>query len=82
MFGEHGKWTHGNCLYEDVLRIPLLMRYPRGGARVAGLWMPRAKVWTDAVLLGLGGSRHAGLDGVSLRPLAEGRGAPGQGCIR
>ena len=28
MFGEHGKWTHGNCLYEDVLRIPLLMRYP------------------------------------------------------
>ena len=28
MFGEHGKWSHGNCVYEEVLRVPLLMRYP------------------------------------------------------
>ncbi len=27
MFGEHGKWTHRNSLYEEVLRVPLLMRY-------------------------------------------------------
>lgn len=27
MFGEHAKWTHANCLYEEVLRVPLLMRY-------------------------------------------------------
>ena len=25
--GEHGKWTHGSSLYEEVLRVPLLMRY-------------------------------------------------------
>ncbi|MDX1414799.1 MAG: sulfatase [Candidatus Promineifilaceae bacterium] len=28
MFGEHGKWVHANSLYEEVLRIPLLFRYP------------------------------------------------------
>lgn len=28
MFGEHGKWVHGNSLYEEVLRIPLLISYP------------------------------------------------------
>ena len=27
MFGEHNKWAHGNYVYEEVLRVPLLMRY-------------------------------------------------------
>jgi arylsulfatase A-like enzyme len=27
MFGEHQKWTHMSSLYEEVLRVPLLMRY-------------------------------------------------------
>jgi arylsulfatase A-like enzyme len=27
MFGEHGKWTHRNSLYEEVLRVPLMIRY-------------------------------------------------------
>ncbi len=27
MFGEHALWTHGNDVYEEVLRVPLLMRY-------------------------------------------------------
>ena len=27
MFGEHGKWMHGNSLYQEVLRVPLVMRY-------------------------------------------------------
>lgn len=27
LFGEHGMWVHGNCLYEEALRIPLLLRY-------------------------------------------------------
>ncbi|MEJ2480642.1 MAG: sulfatase-like hydrolase/transferase, partial [Acidihalobacter sp.] len=26
-FGEHGKWVHANSLYEEVLRVPLYMRY-------------------------------------------------------
>jgi arylsulfatase A-like enzyme len=27
MFGEHGRWVHANGLNEEVLRVPLLMRY-------------------------------------------------------
>lgn len=37
--GEHGLWEH-NWMYEDNLRVPLLMRYPAGlprGVRVEGL---------------------------------------------
>lgn len=26
-FGTHGKWVHGTSLFEEVLRVPLLMRY-------------------------------------------------------
>jgi len=28
MFGEHGHWLHRNALYEEALRVPLLLRYP------------------------------------------------------
>jgi arylsulfatase A-like enzyme len=27
MFGEHDQWAHGSSIYEEVLRVPLLMRY-------------------------------------------------------
>ncbi|MFN8439595.1 MAG: sulfatase [Caldilineaceae bacterium] len=27
MFGEHNCWVHGSMLYDEVLRVPLLMRY-------------------------------------------------------
>lgn len=36
-FGEHEIWTHGNSLYIQLLRVPLIVRYPAGvpsGARV------------------------------------------------
>ncbi len=26
-FGERGQWVHGNTLYQEVLRVPLLVRY-------------------------------------------------------
>ncbi|MCJ7797288.1 MAG: sulfatase-like hydrolase/transferase, partial [Thermoleophilia bacterium] len=37
-FGEHGTLQHGNTLNQEELRVPLLLRYPRGwgaGQRVA-----------------------------------------------
>lgn len=38
-FHEHGGWRHGHALYEELLRIPLVVRLPgavRGGSEVAG----------------------------------------------
>ncbi len=32
-FGEHGGFGHGRTLYDEVLRVPLLMRVPGLGAR-------------------------------------------------
>ena len=26
MFGEHDKWAHGSSIYEEVVRVPLMMR--------------------------------------------------------
>ena len=77
MFGEHGKWTHGNCLYEEVLRIPLLMRHsgiiPRGG--VVDVPVQNMDIM-PTVLDWLGIEAPAGLDGTSLRTLAEGQISP------
>jgi arylsulfatase A-like enzyme len=29
LFGEHGLYGHGNCLYRPVLQVPLLILYPK-----------------------------------------------------
>lgn len=74
MFGEHGKWVHRNSLYEEVLRVPLFIRFPA----VA----PVGKVVDTPVFTGdlmptildlIGLPIPAGLDGMSLRPLLEGQ---------
>lgn len=77
MFGEHGKWTHGNGLYEDVLRVPLLMCYP--GAIPKGVTIDAPVQNMDilpTILDWLGLATPSDLDGVSIRALAEGRAAP------
>ncbi|MBN2346078.1 MAG: sulfatase [Candidatus Aminicenantes bacterium] len=33
-FGEHGDWEHGTSLFEEQIRVPLLLRFP--GGRFAG----------------------------------------------
>jgi len=33
-FYDHGSWNHGNFLYEDVLRVPLIIKFP--GSRYRG----------------------------------------------
>ncbi len=76
MFGEHGKWTHGNCLYEEVLRVPLLMRYP--GVISPGTLVNQPVQSMDlmpTILDWLAITPPSGLQSVSLRALAEGQSA-------
>lgn len=73
MFGEHEKWTHGNSVYNEVLKVPLLMRYP--GVITPGLVvntpvqnmdvMPTILDWAGLPI-------PPELQAVSLRSLAQG----------
>ena len=65
--GDHGEQQHGILLYREAVRVPLLMRLPRGahgGAAVAGAVGLVDVFPTVAAVLGL--TPPAGLDGVSL----------------
>jgi arylsulfatase A-like enzyme len=71
--GEHG-WTDKKVIYEEAIRVPLLVRYPGQ--------TPAASVNRDFVLntdyaptlMELAGARpYAGIQGRSIRPLLEGR---------
>jgi arylsulfatase len=73
MFGEHDKWLHRSCLYEETLRVPLLVRY-------SGVISPNLVIETpvhnmdimptimDLVNLPV----PPGLDAVNLHPLIQG----------
>ena len=68
-FGEHGVqyWEHNSTVFDDVLRVPLLIRRPDGvgrGRRVAGL--VRTIDVAPTVLDWLGASPPEGMQGVSL----------------
>jgi arylsulfatase A-like enzyme len=74
MFSEHGQWSHGGSLYEEVLRIPLLVRYP--GVITAGLTITSPAQNMDlmpTVLDYVGLPLPANLQAVSLRPSIEGQ---------
>lgn len=71
-FGEHGSVIHGHTQYEEVLRVPLVMRGPgiERGRRVAG---PVSLVdVVPTVLARLGLPAPAGLDGRDLLAPADG----------
>jgi arylsulfatase A-like enzyme len=77
LFGEHGKWIHGNCLYEEVLRVPLLMRYPGFIAPGQAITAPVQNVDLMPTILDWSGiPLPPELRAVSLRPLLEGRTGP------
>lgn len=73
MFGEHNQWVHGGSLYEEVLRVPLLMRYT--GVISPGLVVTTPVQNMDvmpSILDWVGGDIPDNLQAVSLRPLVEG----------
>lgn len=74
MFGEHGKWVHRNSLYEEVLRVPLLLRFP--GVLPAGEVITTPVVTADltpTILELVGLPVPPSLDGRSLVPLMLGQ---------
>jgi arylsulfatase A-like enzyme len=78
MFGEHGKWTHRNSLYEQVLRVPLTIRAT--GIVSAGLVVSSPVQTTDivpTVLDWLGRPIPPDLQGMSLKLLTQGQPATG-----
>lgn len=78
--GEHGipgaRDEDGNkrAAYEEAIRIPLLIRYPRLGRRGVTLDGPALNIDLAPTLLELAGvARPAGLQGTSLAPVLAGR---------
>jgi arylsulfatase A-like enzyme len=77
-FGEHGRvgW-HSHTLYDELLRVPLLVKYP-GQAHAAALVTRQVRSIDIAptVLALLGLAPAAGFQGSDLTPLAGGRAEP------
>jgi arylsulfatase A-like enzyme len=73
LLGDHGLWMKGPFHYEELVRIPLLLRWPAGlpkGIRVSSL---ASQVDLVPTMLEAAGVDHGGpLDGVSLLPAAAG----------
>jgi len=72
MLGEHGLYTHGNALYEETVRIPLLIRAPnpRNGSSTT----PVSLIDIAPTILDVAGIEPpAAFKGRSLRPALEAR---------
>jgi arylsulfatase A-like enzyme len=75
MFGEHGKWLHRNSLYEEVLRVPLVMRYTDVISPGLVITTPVQTIDIMPTLLEwIGLPQPGNLDGLSLASLIQGQG--------
>jgi choline-sulfatase len=71
---DHGKLGHGHSLYDELVRAPMLIRYPslfRGGQRVTEP-VENVDLFPTA-LEALGLEPVSDVDGVSLLPMLEGK---------
>ncbi len=71
--GEHGEDTHGFFVYDSTLRVPLVLHFPGRVKPAAPPLAPRLVDVAPTVLDLLGLPPLASVDGVSLRPVLEGR---------
>lgn len=74
-FYEHGSWEHVHTLYEELLHVPLIVKFPGGrhkGLRVGGLAGTVDVMPTILEAAGLG-RRNREIDGSSLSDLLAGR---------
>ncbi len=70
---DHGLGGHGHTLYEELVRVPLVIKYP--GNRNAGKRIAARVSLLDVLptILGEVGQRpSSGLDGIDLTPLVQG----------
>ncbi len=76
-FLEHGRWNHGNVLYDEACHVPLVIvppRPPPGGKRIPA---PVHTFDASRTILDLAGVEPKGhLQAKSLLPLLEGKGDP------
>lgn len=78
MFGEHDRWIHRNSLYEEVLRVPLLLRFDGVVPGDTAVSAPVHAIDITPTLLDmLGLPLPAKLQGMSLLPLLQGAPASG-----
>ncbi|MCL4262553.1 MAG: sulfatase [Anaerolineae bacterium] len=73
MFGEHGKWVHHNSVYEEVLRVPLIIRYTGVISPGTVITTPVTTIdVTPTVLDWLGIPLPGNMQGISLALLIQG----------
>lgn len=78
-FGEHGDFVHGHLAYDEIMHVPLVVKFPAGAAVSGGAVNALAQL-TDIAptvmdVLGLG-HRAGDMQGVSLLPAARAAAAP------
>ena len=78
-FGEHGDFVHGHLAYEEVMHVPLLVKFP-AALGIAGGAVDALAQLTDIAptvldVLGLGEQARA-MQGVSLLPAVRDHAAP------
>lgn len=71
-FLEHGGFEHGRTLYQEQLRVPLIVRFPGGAPRGEPAGLARQIDVMPTVLRAVGLPLPAGLHGVPLQPDGEG----------
>ncbi len=76
-FHEHGGWRHAESLFEEVLRVPLVVRLPGGASAAATIADPADQIDIAPTLLDLAGvAAPPELPGASLLPVIGGGHSP------
>ena len=74
-FFEHGSWEHGHALYDESLKVPLIVKFPDSkfrGKRLGSFVRLIDIMPTVMEVYGIG-AKGFDLDGLSLLPVAKGR---------
>ncbi|NOY92728.1 MAG: sulfatase [Deltaproteobacteria bacterium] len=76
-FKDHGSWGHGHSVYQELLHVPMMMRYPGAieAQRVPGVVSSMSIPATVTALVGV--PDLPADEGTNLTPLMRGQTAPG-----